>query len=278
MASKEFVASIVDDTTHIAGRIFSYVIQFLIILSLVTFSLETLPDLTQDEKQLLGAIELITVLIFTAEYLLRLYAAKRRRAFIFSFYGMIDLIAILPFYLTSGIDLRAARIFRLLRLIRILKLVRYNKAINRFHRALVIAKEELILFGFVALIVLYLSSVGIYYLEHEAQPDQFKSVFHSFWWAVTTLTTVGYGDMFPVTAGGRFFTFIVLMIGLGVVAVPTGLVASALTLARDEEQKKRDADNETERRLSVSQQAETVDDDTTSRNAGPRNDRDPDKP
>ena len=93
----------------------------------------------------------------------------------------------------------------------------------------------MILFGFVALIVLYLSAVGIYYFENAAQPDNFKSVLHSLWWAVTTLTTVGYGDMYPITAGGKFFTFLVLMLGLGVVAVPTGLLASALSQARDEE-------------------------------------------
>jgi voltage-gated potassium channel len=151
---------------------------------------------------------------------------------------LVDLLAILPFYIAYRLDLRAVRIFRLLLLVRILKLFRYNKAIKRFHRALIIAKEELILFGFVAIIMLYLSAVGIYYFENETQPDQFKSVIHSLWWALTTLTTVGYGDMFPVTAGGKFFTFLVLMVGLGIVAVPTGLIASALSQAREEEQSK----------------------------------------
>ncbi len=174
-------------------------------------------------------------MIFTIEYLLRVVVAENKVRFIFSFFGLVDLAAILPFYISSGLDLRAIRVFRLLRLVRILKLFKYNLAIKRFHRALVITKEELILFGFVAIILLYLSAVGIYYCENAAQPELFKSVFHSMWWALTTLTTVGYGDMYPITVGGRVFTFFVLVIGLGTVAVPTGLIASALAKVREEE-------------------------------------------
>jgi voltage-gated potassium channel len=96
----------------------------------------------------------------------------------------------------------------------------------------------LALFGAVALIVLYLAGVGIYQFEHDAQPEVFSSVFHCLWWATTTLTTVGYGDAFPITAGGRIFTFFVLVVGLAIVAVPTGLMASALTQARDDEKEK----------------------------------------
>jgi voltage-gated potassium channel len=162
--------------------------------------------------------------------------------YVLSFYGLVDLAAILPFYVAAGLDLRSVRVLRLPRLVRILKLLKYNRAIKRFHRALIIAREELILFGFVAIILLYLSAVGIYYFERAAQPEEFSSVLHSLWWAVTTLTTVGYGDMYPVTAGGKLFTFIVLMIGLGIVAIPTGLFASALTKVRDEEQERNLAD------------------------------------
>jgi voltage-gated potassium channel len=134
-----------------------------------------------------------------------------------------------------GIDLRAVRALRLLRLLRILKLARYSSAIGRFQRAVALAREELVVFLGIAVMLIYLSAVGIYYFEHEAQPDLFASVFHSLWWAVVTLTTVGYGDAFPVTLGGRMFTFAVLMAGLGIVAVPTGLLASALSRVREEE-------------------------------------------
>ncbi len=235
MNSIKIIRNIVDDTETLPGRLFSATIQLLIVISLVTFTIDTLPDLSKNTRKLLSTFEVIAVAVFTVEYILRILVAEKRASFIFSFYGFVDLLAILPFYLSSGLDLRAVRVFRLFRLVRILKLFRYNQAIKRFHRALIIAKEELILFGFVAIITLYLSAVGIYYFENEAQPEQFKSVIHSLWWAVTTLTTVGYGDMFPVTAGGRLFTFLVLMIGLGIVSVPTGLIASALSQAREEE-------------------------------------------
>ena len=145
-------------------------------------------------------------------------------------------LAILPFYLAVGVDLRAVRTFRLLRLIRILKLARYSAAIRRLHRAAIIVREELVLFLNVALILIFLSAVGIYYFESSSQPEQFASVFHSLWWAIVTLTTVGYGDVFPITTGGRVFTFFVLFLGLGIVAVPTGLFASALSKAREEEE------------------------------------------
>jgi len=229
------VKSIIEDSETTYGKAFAFTIQALIVLSLITFSVDTLSDLSDKTRNILSVIEVITVAIFTLEYISRIVVADRKLGFIFSFYGLIDLVAILPFYVASGLDLRAVRIFRLLRLVRILKLFRYNQAIRRFHRALIIAKEELILFSFVALILLYLSAVGIYYFEHQAQPEQFKSVFHGLWWAVATLTTVGYGDVYPITVGGKLFTFIILMVGLGVVAVPTGLVASALSQARNEE-------------------------------------------
>ena len=180
-------------------------------------------------------IEIACVVVFTIEYIARLVVTDSKPGFVFSFSGIIDLLAIVPFYLSLGIDLRSVRAFRLLRLFRVFKLARYSKVIRRFHRAFLIVKEELVLFLFATSILLYLAAVGIYYFENAAQPETFASVFHSLWWAVITLTTVGYGDVYPITLGGRVFTFFVLLVGLGVVSVPAGLVASALTEAREME-------------------------------------------
>jgi voltage-gated potassium channel len=226
---------VIEDSDTRAGRLFDLTVQALVLISLVSFSIETLPDLSPRTRQILRWIEIATVSLFTLEYGLRLLVADRKLGFVFSFFGIIDLLAILPFYLALGIDLRSIRVIRFLRLFRILKLGRYSEAIQRFHRALLIAREDLILFGVVALILLYVSAVGIYFFEHQAQPEQFASIFHSLWWATVTLTTVGYGDVYPVTVGGRVFTGFVLMLGLGVVAVPTGLLASALSQARQAE-------------------------------------------
>lgn len=224
-----------DGKGHVRFGWIEYLIQVLIVTSLFAFAAETLPNLPSDQRRALRIFEIVSIGVFSVEYVVRLTLSRPRWRYLFSFLGLIDLIAILPFYLSLGIDLRSLRVFRLLRLFRILKLARYSAAMRRFHRAFVIAREELILFGATALILLYLAAVGIYHFENEAQPEVFTSIFDSLWWAVATLTTVGYGDIYPVTSGGRLFTFFVLLLGLGVVAVPTGLIASALSKAREEE-------------------------------------------
>jgi voltage-gated potassium channel len=239
--NKARLNTIVNDTGTPAGRVFAFFIQGLIILSAVLFSVETLPNLDAGVRAILHVADIVTVIIFTGEYILRVYVAASRTGYIFSFFGILDLLSFAPFYLGIGIDLRSVRVFRLLRLFRIFKLPRFGRAINRFQRALTMIEEELVLFLCSALLIMFLSAVGIYFFEHAAQPEKFKSVFHSLWWSVATLTTVGYGDVYPITTGGKIFTFFVLMIGVGVIAVPAGLFASALARARQEENERKDS-------------------------------------
>ena len=236
---KQKLRSIIEDNTTRKGKYFDYFIQSLILLSLIAFTIETLPNNSESTVQLLGLFELICIIIFSIEYLLRIFVAKNPLKYIFSFYGIIDLLAIIPFYLKGAFDLRALRVFRIFRIFRAFKLIRYNKALNRFHIATKIVKEEMILFFIITFIFVFLASSGIYFFENEAQPELFSSVFHSGWWAIATLTTVGYGDIYPITMGGKIFTFFILLIGVGVVTVPAGLVASALSQAREIEEKER---------------------------------------
>jgi voltage-gated potassium channel len=230
---------IVNKTDTAVGRLFDWAVLALILYSIVTLSVETLPGLSPTAQTFLTASEWVVTLLFTVEYGVRIYVAPRRWRYIFSFFGLIDLIAILPLYLSVGVDLRGVRAFRLFRIIRIFNLSLYNEALGRFRQALAMAKEEIIIFALAAVIVLYLAAIGIYYFEHDAQPEAFKSILHSLWWALSTLTTVGYGDVYPITVGGKVFTALVLMIGLGIVAVPAGLVASALSRVREGQKGKR---------------------------------------
>ena len=225
---KSFLYNLVIDNTTRYGKIFDLVIQLLIILSLVTFSIETLPELDSGLIKVLNQFELVCVVIFSVEYILRLFLSPKFK-YALSFFGIIDLMAILPFYIASGIDLRSVRVLRLLRLFRVFKLFKYNNAMDRITSAFIKIKSELVIFLVATFFLVYLASVGIYYFESAEQPEQFKSVFHSLWWAITTLTTGGYGDVYPITVGGKIFTTFIVFIGLGLVAVPTGLLATAFS-------------------------------------------------
>jgi len=225
---KERLKVIIEREETTAGRIFNLFIMGLILLSVVSLSVETLPDLDQNFLRALIIFEVVVVIIFSIEYLLRIYVADSKLNYIFSFYGIIDLLAIVPFYVTAGIDLRSIRIFRLLRVFRILKFSRYSKAATRLLNVFKLIKAELVIILLITICLIYIAAVGIYYFENPAQPEIFTTVFHSLWWAVTTITLLGYGDVYPVTTGGRIFTYFVLMVGIAMIAIPTGLIASAL--------------------------------------------------
>ena len=130
-----------------------------------------------------------------------------------------------------GMDLKSLRAVRLFRLLRLLKFLRYQDTLAKLKQSFDDVKIELFLFSFATLLLIYFSSVGIYFFENEAQPEAFSSIFAAMWWSVATLTTVGYGDIYPITAGGKIFSTFIVFIGLGLVAIPTGIVASSLTKA-----------------------------------------------
>jgi voltage-gated potassium channel len=216
------------------GLYFNFFIQFLIFVSIVNFSILTLPNLSIKTQEIINRLEIFCVSVFTVEYLLRIYSASSRVKFFFSFFGLIDLIAILPFYLTLGMDLKSLRAIRLFRILRLFKFLRYGNTMEKIKKSFNSIKRELFLFTLATLMLLYFSSIGIYYFENEAQPEVFASIFDAMWWSVATLTTVGYGDVYPITSGGKIFASVIVFIGLGLVAIPTGLIASSLTRAFQE--------------------------------------------
>jgi len=176
--------------------------------------------------------------IFTAEYLLRLWSCVAGDEFRSPITGrlryasspmlMIDLIAILPFYLPwIGVDLRFVRSIRMFRLFRVAKVARYSKAVKTIGRVVRSKRAELMVTLFVLILILILASSMMYFAEHEAQPETFSSIPASMWWAVATLTTVGYGDVYPVTAIGKVVGCIIAIAGIGMFALPTGILGAA---------------------------------------------------
>ena len=210
-------------------------IQALIVLNLIALGIETIPSISDFWKQVITIFEVVTVVIFTLEYLTRCVLSRPFCVYGISFSGFVDLAAILPFYISVGIDgSQAIRSLRLLRLFWILKLAKYDDAIRKYWYAFKETREEFTICGVTAAIVLYLSSVLIWHFENPVQPEEFSSVFTSMWWTLCTITTVGYGDVYPVTTGGRILTSFVLVAGIGIVSVSSGLLAAALTKSRED--------------------------------------------
>jgi len=245
MQRKRFI-EIIDGSDPRVGRWPGFFLNGLILLSAISISLETMPDLPAVLRDRLRWLELVVLLIFALEYLARVICAPRPLRYMFSFWGIIDLLAILPLLALLNPEWLAIRVLRLLRLIRLLKLFRTSRALDRLARAFTMVKGELIVFAVLTGLVMYVAAVGIYVFEHPVQPEAFSSIPKSLWWAVASLTTVGYGDLVPITLGGRIFTALVLFVGLGVVAGPAAIVTTALLEAdKDEAKPVSDTDGET---------------------------------
>ena len=219
-------------------KVHSYIDKFiyiLIFLNVGAMILESHASIKATYGDSFHIFEIISIIIFSVEYIYRIAHASYKEgtkgafAYIFSFYGLIDLISILPFYLNQilKIDGRFFRILRLFRLTRIFKVGRKSKSLKVFTRALMSVKSELTFTLFLSVITILFSASAIYYLENEAQPEKFSSITESIWWATVSLATVGYGDVYPVTVGGKIFASLISLVGIGIVAIPTGVISAA---------------------------------------------------
>jgi len=220
----------------------------LILLNVTVVILETVRGIHAIFLWEFFIIDLVSVIIFTIEYILRLWVCTLyeeyshpitgRLRFAFTPYMIIDGLAILPFYIPFiiPIDLRFLRILRLFRILRILKLGRYSDAVNTFHRILTRKKEQLLLALSLLLIVMVLASALMYDAEHTAQPEVFASIPHAMWWALVTLATVGYGDVYPVTDMGKILSGVVVIVGIMIFALPTAIFAAGFVEEIEQEQ------------------------------------------
>ena len=215
------------------SRMFDYFLAGVIIANTVAMFLETFDSLNRFDP-VFHAVELVTVLVFCVEYALRLWTVEylyptrsRPKAllrFIFSFNGMVDLLTILPFFFLTG-----AVAFRMLRVVRVFHLFRINTAYDSFNvitSVLYERRNQIASSLFIVVVLMLASSMCMYSVEHDAQPDKFTNAFSGMWWSVSALLTVGYGDVYPITPLGKVMAVLISFLGVGAVAIPTGIISA----------------------------------------------------
>ncbi len=221
------------------SRLFDRAILLCILISISNILLTTFSNLPSWLNSTLGIVELVTTVIFTLEYAMRLYCCdyiyagkysgiKAKLRYMVSFFAIIDLFSILPIYITIifGINLRAIATVKIFRILRIFKIKSFSNALMTVINVLKRKSSQLLASLSVILLLMVTSSIVMYYLENPAQPDVYSNAFSGMWWSVATFTTVGYGDIYPITVAGKVFASVIAFLGIGLVAVPTGIISS----------------------------------------------------
>ncbi len=219
------------------SRIVDGIIIFLILGSVISIMLESVEALYLQYKALFRLLEVVTVSVFTVEYVLRVWSCTENKRYASPLFGrlrymispfaIIDLVAILPFFLPLlAVDLRFIRSARLIRTLRLLKIGRYSESMTLLGTVIKQKKEELFITLLTLSIILVIASSILYHLEHNVQPEAFSSIPAAMWWGIATLTTVGYGDVYPVTVVGKIFGAVIALMGIGLFALPAGILGS----------------------------------------------------
>ncbi len=219
------------------SRLFDIALMVLILLNLFIAFFSTF-DESKPYTHVMHSVELLTVIAFSIEYMLRLWTAeylyphmKKTRAikkYVLSFNGIVDLLAFLPYFLPIFFPMGvvAFRMFRVVRIFRLFRVNAYYDALNVIGEVIVGKKNQIMSSVFIILVLMMASSLCMYSLEHDAQPEVFRNAFSGFWWSVSTLLTVGYGDIYPITFAGRVFGIVITFLGVGLVAIPTGIISA----------------------------------------------------
>ena len=205
-----------------------------VIASVALIILRSFDDIAHNYGSTLEAGELALGFFFVGEYITRVGLTQRKSKswtefwqYQGSFFGIIDLVSIIPVLLPASATLGMVKSLRLFRLLRVLKLARYNKSLQQLGRVVQSVRAPLLTTLFMTLLIVVITSIFMYQIEHEAQPEAFPDIPSTFWWAIVTLTTVGYGDIYPVTAAGKLFSGLLSLVGVGIVAIPTGILSAA---------------------------------------------------
>ncbi len=229
---REDIHRIIYEADTPAGKLFDVVLLILILISILMVMLESVPNLGTKYKSFFNAIEWIITILFSIEYILRVITIKKPTAYIFSFFGIVDFVSTIPMYLSLFImdvhNLMAVRALRLLRVFRILKLSRFIGESQSLSRALTASRHKIMVFLMAVLTLVIILGTLMYLIEYN-QNSGFDSIPKSVYWAIVTLTTVGYGDIAPVTAIGQFIASIIMILGYGIIAVPTGIVGAEIS-------------------------------------------------
>lgn len=230
MTIKQKLYQIIFEHNTRSGKNFDVALIILVLLSMLAVMLETIEGLWNNHHYLFLRLEWFFTIVFTIEFLLRLYCTPSKRKYVFSFYGMIDIVAILPTYLSVLIPGAQAflivRTMRLLRLFRILKLTNYTSAGTQLKSALVASKPKIVVFVFFVFALVTIVGTLMFYIE--GRENGYTSIPKSIYWAIVTMTTVGYGDIAPQTPLGQFLSALLMITGYGVIAVPTGIISSEM--------------------------------------------------
>lgn len=248
LREKVFHCIRVGDGQGLVSQILNGFIVVLILLNLVVVFTETFP-VSALERHWMDAVDLLCIVVFSIEYALRVWTAdflypqlppgKARLKYVFSFMSLIDLASILPFYLPFLLpfDLKVLRTLRLIRLLRLIKLKRYLDALISIGAVFRKKASQLIASILVLIVLMLIASTLMYNVENAAQPDKFRNALDSMWWAVATITTVGYGDVYPITAMGKVLGSVIALLGIALIALPTGIISSGFfELMKKEEQ------------------------------------------